>query len=324
MSSNTRSTARLVTALATTLAVAGGVTLAAANSAAADPVGELTGSLEALPPGLLTTIGSVGSLIPVTPNEPTEPGTPSEPILPSVENFRDMAGPGYSSPHGTGRFIRGFFYRSGDFSTLSPADKAEMNNLGVYTLYDLRTPAEVSAAPDIVPNATDRVPIPISVGDLTGIADTLATPEQARAYMQDMYRKFVTDAGATAGFGQLLNDTASKRSVVHCTNGKDRTGWAAALIQSIAGVSRATIEQDYLLSDDYLESGIEAQLAQITAEKGAQAAAVAEQLLRADPSYIDAAFDAVDQHYGSIDNYLRNGLQLTEQNQDLIRWNATD
>lgn len=324
MSSSTRSTARLVTALATTLAVAGGVTLAAATSAVADPVGELTGSLEALPPGLLTSIGSLGSLIPVTPNEPTEPGTPIEPILPSVSNFRDMAGPGYSSPHGIGRFIRGFFYRSGDFSTLSSADKAEMNDLNVYTMYDLRTPSEVSAAPDVVPNATDRVSIPISVGDLTGVADTLTTPEQARAYMQDMYRKFVTDAGATAGFGQLLNDTPSKRSVVHCSNGKDRTGWAAALIQSIAGVDRATIKQDYLLSNDYLETEIEAQLAQITAEKGAQAAAVAEQLLRADASYIDAAFDAVTQHYGTLDNYIRNGLQVTEMNQNLILWNATE
>lgn len=325
MSPVTRSSARLVTALATTLVVAGGVTLSATTSAAADPADDLTGSLTALPPGVLTAVGSLGSLIPGTPNEPTEPvGTPEAPVLPSVANSRDMAGPGYASSHGIGRFIRGFFYRSGDFGALSPADKAKMNDLGVYTIYDLRTPTEVSAAPDVVPNATDRVSIPIGVGDLTGVAETLTTPEQARAYMQDMYRKFVTDPGATAGFGQLLNDTSSRRSIVHCTNGKDRTGWAAALVQSIAGVSRATIEQDYLLSDDYLEADIEDQLAEITATQGAQAAAVAEQLLRADPSYIAAAFDAVEQHYGTIANYIRHGLQVTETNEDLIRLNATE
>ena len=71
--------------------------------------------------------------------------------------------------------------------------------------------------------------------------------------MQETNRAFVGDAGMRAQFGTLFNELASvdAAQLLHCTAGKDRTGWAAAVLQSIAGVDSATIMSDYLATNEY-------------------------------------------------------------------------
>ena len=51
-----------------------------------------------------------------------------------------------------------------------------------------------------------------------------------------------------AAFGTVLLTLAhdSGPDLYHCAAGKDRTGWTSAILESIAGVSSATIMKDYL------------------------------------------------------------------------------
>ena len=44
---------------------------------------------------------------------------------------------------------------------------------------------------------------------------------------------------------------ADGAALFHCTAGKDRTGWAAALLLHLAGVDDATILEDYLLTNSF-------------------------------------------------------------------------
>ena len=53
--------------------------------------------------------------------------------------------------------------------------------------------------------------------------------------------------------------------LVHCTAGKDRTGWVCDLMQTVAGVSRLVRDQDYLATWYY--SGAEVDLAWLNAAR---------------------------------------------------------
>lgn len=108
----------------------------------------------------------------------------------------------------------------------------------------------------------------------------------------------------SALFHLLAQDTDGA-ALFYCTAGKDRTGWAAAVLLALLGVPKETVYRDYLLSNGYRSN-------EIAAGIGTRGAAFAP-LERVAPEYLDAAFDEVDRRYGSFDNYPREGLGLDEK-----------
>lgn len=244
------------------------------------------------------------------------PGTPR---LASMDNFRDIAGPdgGYTTADGK-RVRHGLVFRSNAI-TPNDTDLATLNSLGIETIYDLRTSAEVAATPDTTLAGATNVRVNItgdaSDGDLAAAVASMSTPAQAADLLAAMNRQFVTDAGPRAELNALLTDIADGEGpqIVHCTAGKDRTGWATALLLSVAGVPRETIINDYLLTNEYSRASIEAKTAEVAQAKGSDTAAVIKVLLGVAPEYLQAGFDEADRTYGSIDNYLTVGLGLSPQ-----------
>jgi protein-tyrosine phosphatase len=91
--------------------------------------------------------------------------------------------------------------------------------------------------------------------------------------------------------------------VVHCASGKDRTGFAIAVVLLALGVPRDTILEDYMLSNLYRRS-LARQLPPGTP------AAVLQALSGVRASYLRAAFDALDAAWGTEDAFLSRGLGL--------------
>nr|WP_255312540.1 tyrosine-protein phosphatase [Rhodococcus tukisamuensis] len=110
----------------------------------------------------------------------------------------------------------------------------------------------------------------------------------------------------------------------HCTSGKDRTGWTAMLLQSIAGVPVQTVMDDYLLSNTYLEATNQRTLAQITGALGPQAAANLTPVLGVDQSFLQAGLDQITETYGTFDKYLTEGLGLSEETIDALKDKLVD
>ena len=121
---------------------------------------------------------------------------------------------------------------------------------------------------------------------------------------EDLYCNFVTNSVERANFHTLLIDLAKSSGPVlyHCDFGKDRTGWTSVILQSIAGVSLATITQDYLASNAYLHDPFAVQ-----------------------KSWLDAALDEVNKPipqgglFGSMHAYLTEGLGLTQADIYVLR-----
>lgn len=227
--------------------------------------------------------------------------------LASDPNLRDIGGYRTSS----GKWVRsGIVYRSQALS-LSAADLAVVNTLGITGDYDLRTTAESTQTPDVVPNGTIYVHLNV-IGD-SGSASIPSdiTAEQAIAYMTQGEVAMVDSTTARAAYKSLFSNIATERgaSLYHCTAGKDRTGWATAALLTLLGVPAKTVMDDYLLSNTYYlnSPAVQAQLAAMPA--AARAAYTPFMEVRA--QYLQAGLDRVKKEYGSMENYFTKGLGLS-------------
>lgn len=242
------------------------------------------------------------------------------PRLESIDNFRDVAGitTAYSTAH-DGTMRAGVFYRSNAI-TPSAADLATLNSLGIKAVYDLRTPSEIAGTPDTMLNGAtyqniDIIGATTSGSNITNISFNSAA--DAVAMMEQTNRAFVNDAGMRSQFGTLFNALASvdAAQLFHCTAGKDRTGWTAAVLQSIAGVDNATIMANYLATNDYTAARVAATLKAMPPSM----AAVYGPLLGVQASYLQAGLDEVTAQYGTMDNYLKQGLGLSQETIYVLR-----
>jgi protein-tyrosine phosphatase len=231
--------------------------------------------------------------------------------LASADNFRDVAGTGEGYPTvGGGRVRRGVFYRSNELQ-LTGADAGVLSDLGITRIHDLRGQMEIEAHPDVeVPGAewhhVEVSGIPMEM--ISGLEDA----DAAVRVMRQVYDVFVRAPEARASYAELLTElaTAPVPQLFHCTAGKDRTGWAAALLLEIAGVDRPTILADYLLTNTFSSATRTKYLALIAEHLGDDKLSVYEPTMLVEESYLQTAYDAVDEVYGSVDGYLRDGLGL--------------
>jgi protein-tyrosine phosphatase len=234
--------------------------------------------------------------------------------LASADNFRDVTGPdaAYVASDGT-PLRRGVAFRSNELQ-LSHGDAESLARLGVGAIYDLRSDHEVEQHPDVdVPGATwthlEVKGIPMeAVGDLADRAT-------AHDVMLRVYRSFVEAEGARDAFATLFREIADgERAVLfHCTAGKDRTGWAAALLLHLAGVDDETILEDYLLTNTFSSATRDKYLGLVREHLGADKVDVYERVMVADEAYLQAGYDAVAATYGDRLGYLRDGLGLDDR-----------
>ncbi|CAN5637792.1 tyrosine-protein phosphatase [soil metagenome] len=231
--------------------------------------------------------------------------------LASADNFRDVAGDGYRTTSGVS-LRRGVFFRSNELQLVDD-DAHALRGLGISDIYDLRDTHEVEAHPDVeVPGArwqhVEVVGIPPGAGaDLPDAAAAVET-------MLSIYRRFVTDPAARTSFGTLLRGLAGSTSpqLFHCTAGKDRTGWTAALVLHVAGVAREVIEADYLITNERSAGTRRKYLGLVAEHLGADRVPTFEPTMLADLAYLRAAWEAAETTYGGLDGYLRDGLGITE------------
>ncbi|MCU0092567.1 tyrosine-protein phosphatase [Pseudomonas koreensis] len=242
------------------------------------------------------------------------------PRLKGIDNFRDIAGitTAYSTAH-DGTMRAGVFYRSNAL-TPTASDLATLNGLGIKAVYDLRTPSEIAGIPDaMISGATyqniDIIGATTSGANITTVSFKSAA--DATAMMQETNRAFVSDAGMRGQLGVLFNELAGVdgAALFHCTAGKDRTGWTAAVLQSIAGVDNATIMSNYLATNDYTADRVAKTLAMMPPSM----AAIYAPLLGVEASYLQAGLDQVTAQYGSMDNYLKQGLGLSQETIYVLR-----
>jgi protein-tyrosine phosphatase len=224
-----------------------------------------------------------------------------------VLNARDIGG--YRTVDG--RWVRsGVVYRAAEVAS-TEAGLRSLAGLGLSTTYDLRTADEIRTQPDVLPKGVKLVNLDVQ-GDVTP-PKWIRTAEDVHTYMEDSERQYVNSARAKAGYKTLIEGIAEDEgaSLFHCRVGKDRTGWAAAIVLRLIGVDEETVMHDYLLSNEYYFNAAEVQ-AEIASFRGSMRALYV-QSYRVEASYLQAGFDEVKKEYGSFYAYATEGLGISPE-----------
>jgi len=234
------------------------------------------------------------------------------PALQGASNFRDLGG--YAGAGGR-RVRHGRVFRSDHLAGLTSTDLAALQALALTHSIDFRGVTESAAQPyriagvttlalTIEPTVVQRLRALMARGQIPSTAETVAV-------MCETYRGFVQEHGPT--FGRFLRHLLVHPTpvVFHCTAGKDRTGFAAALLLSILGVERDTIMQDYLLSNRLYRRS--------PAMEGAAPAHVMDVVWGVQSAFLQAAFDAMDRDYGGLSNYLAGPVGLAANEAEQLR-----
>jgi protein-tyrosine phosphatase len=223
--------------------------------------------------------------------------------LSGASNFRDLGG----YPTSDGRSVRWRqIFRSNHLGHLTDDDVAVVRGLGVRRAFDFRGREERTAALCRVAEIdVHSLPVePTVVAALRAIAatGTRLSTDHAVEVMRDSYRNYVQQN--TPRFRSLFAHLVDDRTplVIHCTAGKDRTGFACALILHTLGVPDAMISDDYLLTNRFYRRDPVASTDLPDVVK--------EVLGTVRASFLAAAFEAIDADYGNLETYLREGLGL--------------
>lgn len=231
--------------------------------------------------------------------------------LQGASNFRDLGG----YPTVDGRTTRWrHIFRSNHLGQLTAADVEIVRALGVKSAFDFRGLDERTAGVCVVDEITVH-PLPIEPTVVAALRTELdrgtLTAPVALEIMRDSYRNYVRHNTHSFRmlFGHLLEDHAPL--VIHCTAGKDRTGFASALILHALGVPDDIIAEDYLLTNQHYKRDATAAIDLPDDVRNAIGSVEA--------SYLAAAFEAVANEYGDLETYLRDGLKLGAPERDALK-----
>ncbi|MCK1392357.1 tyrosine-protein phosphatase [Bradyrhizobium sp. 1] len=231
--------------------------------------------------------------------------------LQGASNFRDLGG--YATTDGRTTRWRHIF-RSNHLGQLTAADIEIVRALGVRSAFDFRGVEERAAGVCVVNEITVHS-LPIEPTVVAGLRAELArgrlTAPVALELMRESYRNYVrhNTHSFRALFGHLLEDRAPL--VIHCTAGKDRTGFAGALILHALGVADEVIAEDYLLTNQHYKRDATAAIDLPEDVRNA--------IGNVEASYLAAAFEAVSSEYGDLETYLRDGLKLGTAEQTALK-----
>ena len=232
---------------------------------------------------------------------------PNSPVrhfnLVGASNFRDLGG----YPGQDGRMVRWRqIFRSNHLGHLTEADIGVLRGLGLKNAFDFRGSEERAAAICAIEEiAVHSLPIEPTV--VAGLRARLAgggllSSADGREAMRDSYRNYVqhNTPRFRSLFAHLLEDPAPL--VVHCTAGKDRTGFACALILHALGVAEDLIAEDYLLTNRYYRRD--------PSTSSDLPDNVRQVLGSVEASFLAAAFDAIRVEYGDLETYFTDGLHV--------------
>lgn len=223
--------------------------------------------------------------------------------LAGASNFRDLGG----YPARDGRTVRWRqIFRSNHLGHVTEADIRVLRGLGLKSVFDFRGMEERAAAVCALEEiAVHSLPIEPTVQATLRARRANGVPlssTEALDVMRDSYRNYVRQSTPSyrALFVHLLEDSAPL--VIHCTAGKDRTGFACALILHALGVPDEIIAEDYLLTNRFYRRDPTAS-SDLPED-------VRQVLASVETSFLAAAFDAIGDEYNDLETYFSDGLGL--------------
>ena len=220
--------------------------------------------------------------------------------LEAVHNFRDLGG----YPAAGGTITRWhLLYRADGLGRLAGADIEVVRALGLRTVIDLRSQAELDGHGRFPHEAIDVTFTHLPIIDATWAADSHLDKTE-HEFLVWAYRNML-EVGS-ARFARAITELAvpgALPAVFHCAAGKDRTGILAALVLGALGVPRTVVLADYALTVDGMQL-MRAYAERTHPEMAERMAATPSAFMAALPDALGDVLDHVVAEHGSVRGYL--------------------
>ena len=246
--------------------------------------------------------------------------TQQERLLPlnNTSNARELGG--YTTADGR-TVKRGMLFRADSLAYLDDADLNYLNSLKLSAVTDFRGDSERAEAPDRLPQQTPAInyrtlAINNPALDVAELGRKVYSGQLSEADLMKLTSReaYINDESISRMWGQWVRDLTIPGNLphlFHCTAGKDRTGFAAAIVLLTLGVDRGQVMEDFLLSNEYLGAKIEAGIDKIQASAEVEIdPQVLRQVLGVTPKSLEGAIQAMEEKYGSVDRYIERGLGI--------------
>lgn len=215
----------------------------------------------------------------------------------------------------------GMLYRSADLSRLTKHDIAMFSKLGIQTVCDLRTTSERKSHPPKIKEHDKIVHIPMQPDSMMPSKWTMFRMLVAEAkslsftpIMKDLYQSMLTERKKEIQqLFTLLSDEKNYPLMLHCTSGKDRTGFLSALIQLAAGVPVHIVLSEYMRSNEGVQMLVKRQerfvrmmsLYRVSKKQ-------IQPLLGVQQDYLEDVLNEMMDTYGSAERYLTEACEVPE------------
>ena len=236
-------------------------------------------------------------------------------VLDGTSNTRELGG--YKTEDG--RSLKwGVLYISDKLSELTDADQEYLLQLGIKRVIDFRSSEEKQNEPDQLPSTLKYIEMPIEAdGAIRPKVEAILKGdlnEDVGAILVETNKEFISDfSGVYKGFIESLIEN-QEPTLFHCTAGKDRAGFAAALVLLAVGVPEKIVIEDYMKTNKYTEETIQDYINKINLYSlGSVDAEILRPLLGVEERFIRAALDEIKQKYGSVENFIRDELKIRDE-----------
>lgn len=251
-----------------------------------------------------------------------------------MNNFRDMGG--YQAADGK-RVKWGKLFRSDHLYNLTEKGCIYLQKLGIRTIIDYRSPNEISKYPNKVisgkektyyldPNAhTAELAAQFTSTkddeDRNLVNKIIEQKQQGKLInrydiVMEQYRNFVEKPECQVAFSQMLKIVCQADNaplVQHCRGGKDRTGFGAMLLLGILGVSKSDMLSDYMLTHyNRLERNQQKMVIYRTLTQDQDVLDYLLSLIDTQPEFIEQSINTIERQYGSIEQYAKTVLGITD------------
>lgn len=246
-------------------------------------------------------------------------------------NFRDLGG--YAAADGA-QVKWGVLYRSGNLAKAKSADLKRLESLDIHTIIDFRSDLEREKDPNRLPpsNNIKTRSLPILDPSTSSWSKELRAAIQTNKFQYfDPFEKMgewyqvlaVENVDQYKCFIHAVLKAQGAPVLWHCTAGKDRAGLAAAILLRLLGVHQDAVVKDYLLSAKYADQR-RSLIMLLRLTRGKEVAENVQIFMRVQKEWIEAAFRAIDLHWGSFETYSHEALDVSGEQINQLRHNLLD
>ena len=165
------------------------------------------------------------------------------------------------------------------------------------------------------------------IPEMAGLYRALAVSEHTHRMLTNVFaeicgiRDYVEEAQSAASKSCDGKQTSATKAVLwHCTEGKDRCGIVSALFLYLLDVDEKVIMEDYLYTNKVNQpKALRTFLLILLFRRNLQMARSVYRVYIADRTYLQSFLDAVKENYGSIDDFMRNQLGVTDERKKALK-----